>query len=89
MKLKIRNNIRFYRKLNELKQEEVARALKKSTQTISLLERNEIEVSLEFAMRTARYFKMPLEELFFEEGNEPKRRLVFINDTVAEKFDIA
>ena len=78
-KLKLRNNIRFYRRLNELSYDQLAQMVGRSNRGISFIERGRSYPSLELALRLATLFNVPVDELFFEEGKEPEKRLVMMN----------
>ncbi len=77
-KLVIKNNIRFYRRLNELTCEDLAKLLGRSDRGISNIERGKAIPSLEIAFRIANLFSIPVNELFFEEGNEQEKRIVYM-----------
>lgn len=63
------NKLRELRKARGLSQEEVARAVGTTRQTITSIEVGKYTASLPLALRLARYFGVTVEELFWlEEG---------------------
>jgi len=62
------NKIKEYRKNNKITQDELAKAVEVTRQTIISLENGKYDASLKLAHRLARYFNVAIEELFiFEE----------------------
>ena len=60
----MKNRIEELRKLNGISQEDFARAMKVSRQTISSLENGRYNPSIILAFRIAEYFSMSIEEVF-------------------------
>lgn len=60
----VTNCLREWRKERDLTQEEVAKAVKVSRQTIIAIEGGDYEPSVLLALKIARLFKRPVEELF-------------------------
>jgi putative transcriptional regulator len=60
----MRNKVRLYRAMTNLTQEELAKKLGVSRQTIISIEKESSDPSLQLAMRAARLFKIRVEELF-------------------------
>lgn len=58
------NNIKTLRKAKGYRQEDLARALGVSRQTIIAIENNKYNPSLELAMKLARYLQTTVEEIF-------------------------
>lgn len=58
------NKLRELRKQQKLTQDELAKALGVSRQTINAIENNKYNPTLELAMRMARFMKIPVEQLF-------------------------
>ncbi len=58
------NRIKENRKIKGYRQEDLAKALKVSRQTIIAIERNRYNPSLELAMKLARVLDTTIEELF-------------------------
>jgi len=67
----VNNSVRQYRLRAEITQEELAEQVEVTRQTIIALEKGSYEPSVALALRLARYFKHPLEKLFYlsEKGN--------------------
>lgn len=69
------NKVEELRKCIGLNQEDLAKALKVSRQTISSIETGKYNPSLELAFAISNYFDKPIEEIFIYErrrGNEKK-----------------
>ena len=63
--LKMRNNIKTLRKARGLRQEDMAKLLGVSRQTIVAMENDKYDPTLELAIKTARLLERPVEEIFF------------------------
>lgn len=62
------NRIKEYRKLAKITQDELAKAVEVTRQTIISLENGKFDASLKLAHKLAKYFGISIEELFiFEE----------------------
>ena len=69
----MKNRIEEIRRLRGIRQEEFAKAMGVSRQTISSLETGRYNPSIFLAYKIARYFSMTIEEVFlFEESEEGK-----------------
>ena len=67
----MKNRIEEIRKARDVNQEELARALGVSRQTISSLENGRYNPSIELAYKLSKYFGMTIEEVFiFEEAEK-------------------
>ena len=67
----MKNRIEEIRKSRGIRQEEFAKALGVSRQTISSLETGRYNPSIQLAFKLARYFGMQIEEVFiYEEDNQ-------------------
>lgn len=65
----MKNIVRQLRKQAGLRQEDLAKALGVSRQTIIAIENDKYNPTLELAMKIARLLRLPVEEIFFlEEG---------------------
>lgn len=64
----MKNNIRQMRKEKNLRQEDLARILGVTRQTIIAIENNKYNPTLELAMKMARYLQTTVEELFILEN---------------------
>ena len=60
----MKNRLRELRKDKGMTQDELAKALKVSRQTINAIENEKYNPTLELAMKLARYIKIPVEQLF-------------------------
>ena len=68
----MKNRLEEIRKARGLRQEELARELSVSRQTISSLEKGRYNPSILLAFKIARYFGLTIEEIFiYEEDEEP------------------
>ena len=63
----MKNNLEKIRKENKISQEELAKALEVSRQTIGSLENGRYNPSIILAFKIAKYFKMSIEEIFIYE----------------------
>lgn len=59
----MKNNIKFLRKQMGLRQEDIAIKLGVTRQTINAIENNKYNPTLELAMRLAKLFNTPVEEI--------------------------
>ncbi len=66
----MKNKLDELRKLNGLTQEEFAKELRVSRQTISAIENGKYNPSLDLAFEIALYFNMTIEEVFTYEKEE-------------------
>ena len=67
----MKNRIEEIRKARDVNQEELAKALGVSRQTISSLENGRYNPSVELAYKLSKYFGMTIEEVFiFEEAEK-------------------
>ncbi|MBQ8821348.1 MAG: helix-turn-helix transcriptional regulator [Lachnospiraceae bacterium] len=67
----MKNRLEEIRKIHGIKQEELAKVLEVSRQTIGSLENGRYNPSITLAFKIARYFHMSIEEIFiYEEENE-------------------
>ena len=60
----IKNLIRQYREQKNLTQQQLAEAVGVSRQTVIAMEKGNYEPSLGLALKLAKFFKMPVEEIF-------------------------
>ena len=58
------NKLEELRKRNNIRQDDLGKALQVSRQTISSIENGKYNPSLELAFKISRYVKMPIEEIF-------------------------
>ena len=66
----MKNRLEELRKQRGIKQEDLARALEVSRQTIGSLENGRYNPSIQLAFKIARYFHMAIEEIFIYEEEE-------------------
>ena len=66
----MKNRLEEIRKARGLRQEELARELSVSRQTISSLEKGRYNPSILLAFKIARYFGLTIEEIFINEEEE-------------------
>ena len=66
----MQNRLEEIRKARAIKQEDLAHALGVSRQTICSLENGRYNPSILLAFKIARYFGMPIEEIFIYEEEE-------------------
>ena len=67
----MKNRMEEIRKSRNIRQDELARALEVSRQTIGSLENGRYNPSIILAFKIARYFDMKIEDIFiYEEGQE-------------------
>ena len=65
----MKNRLEEIRKSRGIRQEQLAEALRVSRQTIGSLENGRYNPSILLAFKIARYFALPIEEIFiYEEG---------------------
>lgn len=60
----MKNRLEEFRKQQGIRQEDLAQALGVSRQTVISLEKGKYNPSLALAFKLARYFAMPIEEIF-------------------------
>jgi len=66
----VKNRLEEIRKQRGIKQEELAVELEVSRQTIGSLENGRYNPSIILAFKIARYFELPIEEIFIYEEEE-------------------
>jgi len=60
----MKNKIKIYRAMHDLTQEELAKKLGVTRQTIIAIEKEKYDPSLILAFKIARFFKVPIEDIF-------------------------
>ena len=60
----MKNKLKVYRAIKNINQEDLARALNVSRQTISAIEKEKFSPSLELAFKLAMYFDVKIEDMF-------------------------
>jgi putative transcriptional regulator len=67
----MKNRIKVYRAMHDLTQEDLAKAIGVTRQTILAIEKGRYVPSLDLAFRIARHFGVNIEEIFLY-GEEPR-----------------
>ncbi len=70
----MKNNVEKFRKQLALKQDEFAKKIKVSRQTISAIETGKYNPSLDLAFEIALYFNKTIEEVFIYEKDEKNEK---------------
>lgn len=65
----MKNKVKFNRVMLDKTQEDLAKAIGVSRQTIHAIEKNKFVPSVQTAMRLAQFFKLSVEDLFELENN--------------------
>ena len=68
---RMKNKIKVFRAMHDLTQEDLAREVGVTRQTILAIEKGKYDPSLELAFKLSQLFKVPIEELFVYEVKEP------------------
>jgi putative transcriptional regulator len=63
----MKNKLKVYRAMNDLTQEDLAKGLNVTRQTIISIEKEKYDPSLVLAFKIARFFNITIEEIFFDE----------------------
>lgn len=63
----MKNKVKIFRAIHDITQEELANKLEVSRQTILAIEKNKYDPSLKLALKIAKLFEVPVEELFIGE----------------------
>ena len=66
----VKNRLEEIRKERNITQEELAKVLEVSRQTVSSLENGRYNPSIILAFKISKYFNMPIEEIFIYEEEE-------------------
>lgn len=69
----VRNNIRKIRKERGIKQIQMAEDLQVTRQTMTAIENNKYNPSLELALKIVKYFDLPIEEIFILEEDDDEK----------------
>ena len=64
------NNLRILRAIKNISQEELAKQISVSRQTINAMEKGKYVPSTLLSLKLARYFEKPVEEIFTLEDND-------------------
>jgi putative transcriptional regulator len=70
--VKMENKLKVFRAMNDLTQEDLARELGVTRQTVIAIEKNKYDPSLALAFKMARFFKVSIEDIFVypEDGDD-------------------
>jgi putative transcriptional regulator len=68
----MRNKVKVFRAINDMTQEELADKVNVTRRTINSIERQKYNPSIEVAFKIARVFKVPVEEVFILDDEDPK-----------------
>lgn len=66
----MKNTIKIQRAIKDITQEELAKSVSVSRQTINAMEKNKYVPSTVLALKIARYFDKPVEDLFILEDTD-------------------
>ncbi len=66
----MKNNIKVYRAIHNLTQENLAEKVGVTRQTINAIEKGKYDPSLDLAFKLARLFNTNIEDIFLYEGSE-------------------
>lgn len=65
----MKNNLKIFRAIKELTQEDLAKELNVTRQTIISIEKDKYDPSLPLAFKIAKYFDTTIEEIFIPDGD--------------------
>lgn len=68
--LPMKNNIKVERAIKDITQEDLAKIISVSRQTINAMEKNKYVPSTVLALKIAKYFEKPVEDIFFLEETD-------------------
>ncbi|ADZ09440.1 transcriptional regulator, XRE family [Methanobacterium lacus] len=63
----MKNKLKVYRAMNDLTQEDLAKEIKVTRQTIISIEKQKYDPSLTLAFKIAKFFNVHIEDIFFDE----------------------
>jgi len=66
----MKNNIKVYRAIHDLTQENLAEKVGVTRQTIHAIEKGKYDPSLDLAFKLSRLFNVSIEDIFLYEGGE-------------------
>ena len=66
----MKNNLKILRAIKNISQEELAKQIEVSRQTINAMEKGKYVPSPVLALKLSRYFEKPVEEIFELEAND-------------------
>ena len=68
----MKNKLNVYRAIKKINQEDLAKELQVSRQTISAIEKEKFSPSLSLAFKLARFFNVKIEDIFLYDEEEEK-----------------
>lgn len=68
----VKNNIKKIRKERDIKQLRLAEDLRVTRQTLTAIENNKYNPSLELALKIVKYFDVPIQDVFILEEEDEK-----------------
>ena len=66
----MKNNLKVERAIKDITQEDLAKIISVSRQTINAMEKNKYVPSTVLALKIAKYFEKSVEDIFFLEDND-------------------
>ena len=70
----MQTKLKVYRAMHDLTQEDLAKEIGITRQTIIAIEKGKYNPSLELAFKIAHYFKVKIEDVFFYDQNDEKTK---------------
>ncbi len=70
----MQTNLKVYRAMHDLTQEDLAKAIGITRQTVIAMEKGKYNPSLQLAFKIANYFKVNIEDIFFYDQNYKKTK---------------
>jgi len=70
----VQTKLKVYRAMHNLTQEDLAKAIGVTRQTVIAMEKGKYNPSLELAFKIAHYFKVKIEDVFFYDQNNEKTK---------------
>ena len=70
----MQTKLKVYRAMHNLTQEDLAKAIGVTRQTVIAMEKGQYNPSLELAFKIAHYFKVKIEDVFFYDQNDEKTK---------------
>lgn len=70
----MQTKLKVYRAMHNLTQEDLAKAIGVTRQTVIAMEKGKYNPSLQLAFKIAHYFKVKIEDVFFYDQNDEKTK---------------
>jgi putative transcriptional regulator len=70
----VQTKLKVYRAMHNITQEDLAKAIGVTRQTVIAMEKGKYNPSLELAFKIAHYFKVKIEDVFFYDQNNEKTK---------------